>query len=367
MALNVAAIALNVLLLGGGVQPDRGTTIVSGPQNCARYARLVSVTANFLRALPFAFPLIFVCAAILGSITFLYAAVMLHVAVIGAENTAGRWLAKASGGPSAQISKNFEDACLFAWPAVHLAALMAAQFLIIRLDPPIQQAFAIGAIFCYSVNTFAATAGHELLHRPSPAARACGDVLYATMLYPHWPTVHFASHHRWAGCDRDCQTPRAGQRIHSYLYQALIGGLRVTYAAPTTFDPRLRWRAVVGLGATLALCFVGWWQILIFLVVQAAFSFLVIETLNYVQHYNPIDDRASPFDDRPRLANQDCNFVSCCMLSNLPLHAAHHVDEGVHCTELVPIPGAPSHCRGYWTSFWLAWIPPLWIKINSSQ
>jgi hypothetical protein len=163
-------------ILVDGMYSDPAITAL-GPRKFPQDTRFVSIAAKLLRVLPFAFPLVFIWAAIIGSITFLYAAVMLHVIVIGAENTAGRWLAKASGGRACQISRGFEDACLFAWPVVHLAAFAAALYLIILLDPTTRQAFAIGAIFGYSVNTFAAVAGHEMVHRPSSAARACADVL----------------------------------------------------------------------------------------------------------------------------------------------------------------------------------------------
>ena len=70
-----------------------------------------SATA-LIRLLPFLFPVVFVFAAVLGSISVLYAAVALHLIIIAAENTIGRLLSPAPIGPLLRASTFFEDACL---------------------------------------------------------------------------------------------------------------------------------------------------------------------------------------------------------------------------------------------------------------
>ena len=142
----------------------------------------ISATA-LLRLLPLLFPIVFVSAAAIGSISVLYAAVAMHLIIIGAENTVGRILFKVPIAPLLQGSTVFEDACLLFWPALHLMALGATFYLIVHVEPSIRQVFALGAIFSYSINVFSATAGHELLHQNSRAAKSmlrsvvCGDIV----------------------------------------------------------------------------------------------------------------------------------------------------------------------------------------------
>ena len=241
---------------------------------------------------------------------------------------------------------------------------MAALYLITHVDPTARQVFAIGAIFGYSINIFSATAGHEMLHQTSRPARACSDVLYAAMLYPHLLTVHISSHHRWAGSGQDCQNPSTWT---ANLFLPRSSPRRRTKdraGTQATLDPRLYCRVgAVALGV-VTLCLLATWQALMFFIVQGLFSFILIETLNYVQHYKPTKLHANAAAEEPQFANQDLNFISRCLLFNLPLHASHHADHSLHCTVLAPVPGAPSYCLGYWTSFWLAWTPPLWIRLN---
>jgi alkane 1-monooxygenase len=314
------------------------------------------IALALLRVLPLLFPLIFVCAAVTGTIFLLYAAVGLHIIIIVAENTIGRRLYKIELGPLSERSTRFEDLCILIWPMLHLLALAAAMYLILQLHPSSRQVFAMASIFAYSINTFSATAGHELLHRTLPVSWACADVLYTTMLYPHFPTVHFASHHPWAGSSRDCQTPRPGQSIYPFLVQTLIGGMRIIAATPMALDLRARWRVAAAFFGGLAFFYFGGWKVFMFYVVQGLFAFILIETINYVQHYSPVAS-SSP--------NQDLNFISRSILFNLPLHASHHADEHTHCMQLKTLSGAPSYRCGYWTAFWLVWAPPLWTHLNS--
>jgi fatty acid desaturase len=93
---------------------------------------------------------------------------------------------------------------------------------------------------------------------------------------------------------------------------------------------------------------------MLLLITQGLFAFLLIETINFVQHYQHAADRGSGH------ANQDLNFVSRCLLFNLPLHAAHHDQPELPYPELRPMPAARTSLLGYWCSFWLAWLPPLW-------
>jgi fatty acid desaturase len=224
-----------------------------------------------------------------------------------------------------------------------MAALAAALYLIAHAEPTARQLFAIGATFGYSINTFSATVGHELLHRKSAAARLCSDILYTVMLYPQFPAVHLASHHRWAGSDRDCQTPRAGQQIYPYLHRALVGGLRTASTGKAAvLDPHLRARVAACVLCMAALALADALQEMIFLVVQGAFSFIQVETFNYIQHYKHVRSPSKDGDQPSALANQDLNFVSRCLLLNLPLHASHHSHQSLPYFDLGPIPCAPS-------------------------
>jgi len=318
-----------------------------------------------LRLLPCIFPVIFICAAVTGSVSVLYAAVALHLIILGAENTIGRFLANKPIAPLLRGSTVFEDACLLAWPVFHLSALTAALYLVAHSEPTARQTFAIGAIFAYSINVFSATVGHELIHRQSRLARMCVDVLYAAMLYPHFPAVHQASHHRWAGSSRDCQTPRPGQPIYTYLARALIGGLSIAPSAhAAALDPHLRWRALASLIGIAVFGLLGAPSAMMFLVVQGLFSFILVETLNYIQHYRPSSAEGLSRVQETGPVNQDLNFVSRSVLFNLPLHASHHANQNIHYSHLVPVSSAPSYCWGYWTAFWVAWVPPLWHYLH---
>jgi fatty acid desaturase len=107
--------------------------------------------------------------------------------------------------------------------------------------------------------------------------------------------------------------------------------------------------------------------LLLFLITQGLFSFLLIETINFIQHYEKPQRDSDLIDNNPRPVNQDLNFVSRCLLFNLPLHAAHHDRPELTCSELSAIPAAGTSRLGYWCSFWLAWLPPVWHSLHYNQ
>ena len=308
-----------------------------------------------LRLAPLLFPIVFLCAAVNGVIATLYAAVFLHLLIIAAELTVGRRFAEVPIPVFVEGSTAFEDVCLFAWAGLHVAVLGATLYFVASTELTGRQVFAVGALFGYSINTFSAAAAHELLHRDRPAQRFVAHLLYAVMLYPHFPTVHMASHHRWAGTDRDCQTPKPCQSIHAYLVQAFAGGIEAVQTPQARArDGQLRFRVAVALILlAIPLC-LGMPAVILLLITQGLFAFLLIETINFVQHYEHAADSGSGH------ANQDLNFVSRCLLFNLPLHAAHHDQPDLPYPELCPTPAARASRLGYWCSFWLAWLPPIW-------
>lgn len=316
---------------------------------------------SLLRVVPFLFPVIFIWAAASLQIDVLYGAVLLHFLIIAAELTIGRRFADTPIPTFIGGSTTFEDACLIAWAALHLLVLSTTLYFVGTSTLTYRQVFAVGALFGYSINTFSAAAAHELLHRSSPAQRFAAQLLYAVMLYPHFPTVHLVSHHHYAGTSRDCQTPKPQQSVHAYLIQALVGGIRIA-ASPQarTLDGQLQFRVTLSLMLLAASLGLKMPAVPLFLITQGLFSFLLVETINYIQHFRLPQPDGNRTSGDPDHANQDLNFISRCLLFNLPLHAAHHDQPGLRYSELSAIPEGASSILGYWCSFWLAWLPPLW-------
>jgi len=315
-----------------------------------------------LRATPLLFPLVFVWTAVTGVLFTLYAALAAHLLIIASELTVGRRWSDVAIPRLVEGSSKFEDAWPIAWSVFHIVALAAALSFVGSAELSYRQVFAVGAFFGYSINAFSAAAAHELLHRDHPLHRAIGRLLFAIMLYPHFPRVHLSAHHHWAGTDMDCQSPKPRQTIHAYLVQALLGGfLAASTPQARALDRGLPVRALLCLLVVAApLMFAP--ALSAFLIVQGFFAFLVIETINYVQHCPLPDDDHS--GGAAGSTHQDSNFVSRALLLNLPLHASHHDRPGLRYADLASSPEAETSRLGYWCSFWLVWLPPLWHSLR---
>lgn len=320
-----------------------------------------------LRLLPLIFPICFVAAAYAASIAVLYVAVILHIIILIAEWTLGRHLAEHTLSQTSTTDNVLSSTIFWLWPALHIVAFLAALTLIARTDATVRQIFSIGGVFGYSINVFSAAIAHELLHRHDRLQRRLAGFLFCIMLYPHFPTVHIINHHRQAGTEDDYQTPRKGTSIHFYLGRALVGSLRALLSNPIS-TPGLRALYVSAVGAVIFLAMLLWFSSLfLFIVVQGIFAFIVIETINYVQHYDAASTLADLDPGTRPPANQDINFVTRALLFNLSLHASHHANPSLEYHQLNSMVDAPTFRLGYWTSFWLVWIPPLWELVVTSS
>ena len=295
-----------------------------------------------LRLAPLLFPIVFLCAAVNGVIATLYAAVFLHLLIIAAELTVGRRFAEVPIPVFVEGSTAFEDVCLFAWAGLHVAVLGATLYFVASTELTGRQVFAVGALFGYSINTFSAAAAHELLHRDRPAQRFVAHLLYAVMLYPAIPTVQWQAITAGRGLIAIAKLQSLVSPF-TPTFQAFAGGIEAVQTPQARArDGQLRFRVAVALILlAIPLC-LGMPAVILLLITQGLFAFLLIETINFVQHYEHAADSGSGH------ANQDLNFVFRCLLFNLPLHAAHHDQPDLPYPELCPTqrPGRPGSAIG---------------------
>jgi len=69
------------------------------------------------------------------------------------------------------------------------------------------------------------TFAHELIHRRKPFEQRLGDILLASVTYPHFAIEHVKGHHRHVGTPRDPATARLGEAIYTFIPRSIVGGL----------------------------------------------------------------------------------------------------------------------------------------------
>lgn len=218
------------------------------------------------------------------------------------------------------------------------------------------------------------TIAHELGHRASRLDRAIARALLVMVGYGHFIVEHVRGHHVRVGTPDDPATAPRGMNVYRFIVRSVAGSflhawrleaLRLQSTGRGAWHPA-NWVLSGTLAslvlAALAFAFDGVAGVLLF-VLQAAWAIVLLEVINYVEHYGlerkRIGDRYEPV--RPE-HSWNANFaVSNWVLFNLQLHSDHHARMRRSYEELQSIDTAPQLPAGYPAMVLLALVPPAWF------
>jgi alkane 1-monooxygenase len=311
------------------------------------------------------------------------------------------WLGAATGRPWLSLAVTFLFLPLLdawvghpraGWPTVDLPRALAGW--LPRLQVPLQAALLCLAlwllpslspleqvVFALAVGTVTGgigiTVAHELGHRASRFDRALARVLLVSVGYGHFHVEHNRGHHvRVATPDDPASAPR-GMTVYQFILRSVSGGLRhawrleairmaahersVLHPANWVLTGTLLWLALVlaagfGFGPAAAL----------FLVAQALCAVVLLEIVNYIEHYGLQRRRLANGRPEPVAPHHSWNAdftISNWLLFNLQLHSDHHAHVQRPFEALRTMPQAPQLPAGYPTLVLVALLPPLWFAL----
>jgi alkane 1-monooxygenase len=225
--------------------------------------------------------------------------------------------------------------------------------------------------------TVAIVVAHELMHRVPLTDRWLAQCLMFAVSYPHFCIEHVHGHHRNVATPDDPATAREGEGLYAFLLRAIPGGLAGAWTierrrlSKSTRPPRawrnaVLWQGVVLIAAYLGLGALGGAPLVLAFLIQGLVAILLLETINYVQHYGMRRHRLPNGRYEPVSARHSWNWAqrfSNFYLLNLGRHSAHHARPGIPYQALPHAPTAPQLPGGMMAMVALAFVPPLWIRI----
>lgn len=218
---------------------------------------------------------------------------------------------------------------------------------------------------------------HELMHGRGRGERAIAEILMSLMSYPHFCIEHVRGHHARVGTTADPATARAGESLYAFLPRTVAGGFlsawrsereRMRSLSRPILSLRNRaWRGTVEVVLIHAVIGYFWGAPgVLFFAGQSAVAILMLETINYVQHYG-LTRRATPGGGHEPVGMMhswnSAHPVSNWFLLNLGRHSDHHCDAGKEYRSLRNCEQAPRLPTGLFGMFVLALFPPLWHAI----
>ena len=243
-------------------------------------------------------------------------------------------------GPAA--SPAYFRAVLRLYVPLQLALIAAGAYAPLKADWPVVLgiAFSVGFITGSQGITFA----HELGHSKSKIDRFCAWVLMTSVCYGHFMVEHYRGHHSRAATSADPASARHGESLYHFLPRSVCGswasGWRLEAQRLAQFGQRW-WRSPLVWSSALSLVLfvlVALYlpaqaaiKIVAFFGAQSVIAFVLLETVNYIEHYglqrqlvgDTANRKPEPFG-MMHAWNAD-HVVSNSMLVNLQRHSDHHM------------------------------------------
>ena len=261
----------------------------------------------------------------------------------------------------------------------HLAVLVATLTRIAAAGPGLDAArLTLAAGLSGAV---AIVVAHELMHRSSALEARLAEVLMASVSYTHFCVEHVHGHHKRVATPEDPATARHGESLYAFFPRTLVGSWRSAWAieaARASRAGRGPWsphnRLVLYLLAQVGvLCAVGvaFGPLgLAAFVGQSVVAVLLLETINYIEHYGLVRAETSPgrYERvRPEHSWNASHAVSNALLLSLARHSDHHAYVQRPYDALRHHEGAPQLPHGYATMVLVAMVPPLWFRMMGGE
>ncbi|MCB1051216.1 MAG: alkane 1-monooxygenase [Acidobacteria bacterium] len=218
------------------------------------------------------------------------------------------------------------------------------------------------------------TGAHELIHRRSAWQRSLGIGLLMLVGYGHFRIEHVYGHHARVATPEDPASAQRGHTLYRFWVRSLIGSFTHAWRLEMKRiqTKKLGWyrhsMIAMGIGqlAIFALAFgLGGIAGGLIWLSQAATAILLLETINYVEHYGLQRKRGTNGRYEPVTPGHswDCAYqVTNATLFNLGYHSQHHADALSPFQQLALSKESPKLPAGYSLMLILAFFPPLWFR-----
>lgn len=252
-------------------------------------------------------------------------------------------------------------------PAVYLYVITHFLILYLSLRSTTQISWAeillLGFVVGLYTGGLGITVAHELCHKTSRVHRFFADLLLATVGYSHFAVEHVRGHHFNVATPIDPASAQLNESVYQFLPRTLWGSLTHAFSID-------RAAVLKGMASTLVLGALIYFFFdlkgLLFFVVQAVVAVLLLELVNYVEHYGLSRERLQNGRyEKVRVEHSwnSSHLFSSLLLFNLQRHSDHHAAAFLPYTVLKHQENAPQLPSGYPGMILLALFPKYWFRL----
>jgi alkane 1-monooxygenase len=240
-----------------------------------------------------------------------------------------------------------------------------------------------GIIFAFGIacGVLGINVAHELGHRNTWYEQTMSKMLLLTSLYMHFYIEHNRGHHKNVSTDEDPASSRYGETIYAFFIRTVRDSWlsawklesdrlkKANLSFWSMHNEMLRYQ-FIQLGFIALIGFIWGWKVMLYFIASAIVGFLLLETVNYIEHYGlrrkKIDgayyDKVLPIHSW----NSD-HPIGRMMLFELTRHSDHHYLPSRKYQVLRHFDDSPQMPTGYPGMMVLSFFPAIWFRVMHKQ
>lgn len=223
--------------------------------------------------------------------------------------------------------------------------------------------------------------GHELGHRHLRWEQLMGEILLLTSLDTHFLPYHNAGHHRNVATPNDSATARKNELLFIYWFRSHFGSyfeawqlenkrLKDEGKSWVSIQNRMMVYSIANVVLVGSIYFLFGLNVLIAFLGAAVIGIILLETVNYIEHYGLLRKKNENGRYEPVRHNHSWNSdhpIGRTLLFNLSRHSDHHYNGSKKYQVLKSHEKSPQMPTGYPGMMLLAIVQPLWFYIMNKR
>lgn len=235
----------------------------------------------------------------------------------------------------------------------------------------------LGMVIAYGLaGGLAINYAHELGHRNTKYEQTLSKTLLLTTLYMHFFIEHNRGHHKNVATEHDPASSRYGEHIYAFFIRTITGSWLSAWNLEaqrleknklpfwSIHNEMLRFQVLqILLVGTIAFLFGV--QVMLLFIGGAIISFMLLETVNYIEHYGLQRKLQGDRYERtlPVHSWNSNHPIGRLVMLELSRHSDHHFMANRKYQVLRHFDESPQLPTGYPGMMLLALVPPLWFNV----
>ena len=241
----------------------------------------------------------------------------------------------------------------------------------------------VGMVFSFGIacGVLGINAAHELGHRNTWYEQTMSKMLLLTSLYTHFFIEHNRGHHKNVSTDEDPASSRRGETIYAFFIRSVRDSwfsawhlegerLKKTNTSFWSIHNEMLTLQIIQALFVAAIGIIWGWKVMLFFIASATIGFLLLETVNYIEHYGlrrkKVDD--AYYEKVMPVHSWNSNHpIGRIMLFELTRHSDHHYMASRKYQVLRHFDDSPQMPTGYPGMMVLSFFPPLFFSVMHKQ